>query len=322
MRARRIHVADLRQIRLGDDQHKKVRQQIASGGQPQRLLSIENDHRVVAVCILQINILKSGPAHPSVNAEGDQGRRARVGVHHAEGQASGEAHIGRQAGNDPISAVRPVAGVVDPLARDKWIYAVIDPVGIEKVWAQRIPGRGSPHQITRPIRVGMRAGIILVHGLNAHFAEITIGIATGTAEIGIIDVHSVRKIPVFGLPQICRWQHAQPHRLELSARVGGQIRDVRHADGGGVSRVRLQPGVSYVLARGGATDQQAPGDIGPIQGQVNAAAIDGEAARRTGIKTDAAARIRKDHRVLREKIANQRRHVAADLVQSCVINER
>ncbi len=126
-------------------------------------LAVEGDERVVAVGILQIDVIKSGPAQAAVNGEGAQVGGGRVGVHHARVSVPLEADVGREAADHPIGPVGPVARVIHPFAAVERVDAVIDPVRFEKVFAQVISRRGGPHRVTGAIRAGAATRVMLIH---------------------------------------------------------------------------------------------------------------------------------------------------------------
>ena len=70
--------------------------------------------------------------------------------------------------------------------------------------------------IIRPVKMA-RGGAdkMLVHTLDAHLSVIAIGIAAGTTEDGIVEVHSICEIKIFRLPEIDNWRDANPGRFEI-----------------------------------------------------------------------------------------------------------
>src|ERR1039458_1226239 len=92
-------------MELGRDEHEDTRQEVASAGDTQGGVAVEDDVGVVAVGILQINVFKCAPAQAAVNREGAEIVCCR-GSNLAQGQASGETYIGCEAGDHPIGADR------------------------------------------------------------------------------------------------------------------------------------------------------------------------------------------------------------------------
>ena len=166
--------------------------------------------------------------------------------------------------------------------------------------------------------VGSAAGLMLVNALDAYFAEIAGGISAGTTESGVIDVHSIRKIKILGLPQINHRRNADPGGFEVRAGAGREVRRVGHGNRRVVSQVRLESAIGDVFIRGRTSNDQAPGDIRAIDDHVNG--VDRITARRAGVETQPVARVDEDH-VQREEAANDRRARTTELVKNRIVKK-
>src|SRR5882762_6923474 len=103
MRAGGIQTAQNRQIDLGGDEHEEVGQQIAAAGDTQGGRAVEDDVRVIAVGVLQIDVFISGIAQAAVNCEGAEIVCCR-GSNLAQEQGPGFTYVGCEAADNPIGA--------------------------------------------------------------------------------------------------------------------------------------------------------------------------------------------------------------------------
>src|SRR5206468_11960378 len=128
-------------------------------------------------------------------------------------------NVGGEAANDPKTPIGPVAGIIQPSAvavdEIERINSIIKHPCQVMVFARVIARRHNTNGIIRPVKMA-RGGAdkMLVHTLDAHLSVIAIGIAAGTTEDGVVEVHSICEIKILRLPEIDNWRDANPGRSE------------------------------------------------------------------------------------------------------------
>src|SRR5437879_3752085 len=128
----------------------------------------------------------------AVNREGAQISGGGIRVDHAKSQLSIEADIGRKATDGPIGPVRPIARVIQPHIRVERVNAIVEHPGLGMVFAGVVARNQSADRIIGTIYVIWSSAIaVLVDALDPYFPEVTVGIAGGAAEGGIVEVHSI-----------------------------------------------------------------------------------------------------------------------------------